>query len=92
MDSQVLDPEMVKDLRKAKEDTEWVPSKGQSKVRFMKPQIPSDLFSGLIALGAGIVVSHFGISRLGYCGRKSIRGLCQSDKGFKWARCSQLWS
>ena len=56
MDSQVLDPEMVKDLRKAKEDTEWAPSKGRSKVRFMKPQMPSDLFSGLLALGAGIVV------------------------------------
>ena len=56
IDSQVLDPEMVKDLRKAKEDTAWVPSKGKSRVRFMKPQIPSDLFSGLIALGAGIVV------------------------------------
>jgi hypothetical protein len=56
LDSQVLDPEMVKDLRKAKEDTEWAPSKGKSKVRFMKPQMPSDLFSGLVALGAGIVV------------------------------------
>tara|TARA_B100002051_G_scaffold79559_1_gene76069 strand:+ start:98 stop:844 length:747 start_codon:yes stop_codon:yes gene_type:complete len=56
LDSQVLDPEMVKDLRKAKEDTEWAPSKGKSKVRFMKPQMPSDLFSGLMALGAGIVV------------------------------------
>jgi len=56
IDSQVLDPEMVKDLRKSKEDTAWVPSKGKSRVRFMKPQIPSDLFSGLIALGAGIVI------------------------------------
>mgnify|MGYP001223202620 FL=1 len=56
MDSQVLDPEMIRDLRKAKEDTEWAPSKGKSKVRFMKPQTPSDMFSGLIALGAGIVV------------------------------------
>ena len=56
MDSQVLDPEMVKDLRKVKEDTEWAPSKGRSKVRFMKPQMPSDLFSGLLALGAGVVV------------------------------------
>ena len=56
MDSQVLDPEMVKDLRKVKEDTEWAPSKGTSKARFMKPQMPSDLFSGLLALGAGVVV------------------------------------
>ena len=56
LDSQVLDPEMVKDLRKAKKDTEWAPSQGKSKVRFMKPQMPSDLFSGLMALGAGIVV------------------------------------
>ena len=56
MDSEILDPEMVKDLRKAKEDTEWAPSKGRTKVRFMKPQIPSDLFSGLMALGAGIIV------------------------------------
>ena len=56
MDSQVLDPKMVKDLRKVKEDTEWAPSKGRSKVRFMKPQMPSDLFSGLLALGAGVVV------------------------------------
>ena len=56
MDTHVLDPEMIKDLRKGKEDTEWAPSKGRSKVRFMKPQIPSDLFSGLMALGAGIVV------------------------------------
>ena len=55
MNSQVMDPEMVRDLRKVKEDTEWAPSKGKSKVRFMKPQMPSDLFSGLIALGAGIV-------------------------------------
>jgi len=55
MDSQVLDPEMVRDLRKAKEDTKWAPSTGRSKARFMKPQMPSDLFSGLIALGAGIV-------------------------------------
>ena len=56
MDSQVLDPEMVIDLRKVKEDTEWAPSKGRSKARFMKPQMPSDLFSGLLALGAGVVV------------------------------------
>lgn len=56
MDSQILDPEMVQDLRKVKEDTEWAPSKGRTKVRFMKPQIPSDLFSGLMALGAGIIV------------------------------------
>lgn len=56
MDSQVLDPEMVKDLRKVKEDIEWAPSKGRSKARFMKPQMPSDLFSGLLALGAGVVV------------------------------------
>ena len=56
MDSQVPDPEMVKDLRKVKEDTEWAPSKGRSKARFMKPQMPSDLFSGLLALGAGVVV------------------------------------
>ena len=55
MNSQVMDPEMVRDLRKVKEDTEWAPSKGKSKVRFMKPQMPSGLFSGLIALGAGIV-------------------------------------
>ncbi|GIS55871.1 MAG: hypothetical protein Ct9H90mP30_5560 [Actinomycetota bacterium] len=45
MDSQVLDPKMVKDLRKVKEDTEWAPSKGRSKVRFMKPQIPFGSFS-----------------------------------------------
>ena len=56
LDSHVLDAEMVKDLRKVKEDTEWAPSKGRSKVRFMKPQMPSDLFSGLLALGAGVVV------------------------------------
>ena len=56
MDSQILDPEMVQDLRKVKEDTAWAPSKGRTKVRFMKPQIPSDLFSGLMALGAGIIV------------------------------------
>tara|TARA_Y100000748_G_scaffold90670_1_gene75476 strand:+ start:5571 stop:6317 length:747 start_codon:yes stop_codon:yes gene_type:complete len=56
MDSHVLDPEMIKDLRQTKEDTEWAPSKGRSKVRFMKPQMPSDLFSGLMALCAGIVV------------------------------------
>ena len=56
LDSQVLDSEMVKDLRKVKEDTEWAPSKGRSKARFMKPQMPSDLFSGLLALGAGAIV------------------------------------
>ena len=56
MDSQVLDPEMIRDLRKSKEDTEWVPSKGRSKVRFMKPHMPSDLFSGLMSFGAGIVI------------------------------------
>ena len=47
---------MVKDLRKVKEDTEWAHSKGRSKARFMKPQMPSDLFSGLLALGAGVIV------------------------------------
>ncbi len=56
MDSQVLDPEMIRDLRKAKEDTEWAPSKGRSNARFMKPHMPSDLFSGLMSLGAGIVI------------------------------------
>ena len=56
MDSQVLDPEMIRDLRKAKEDTEWAPSNGRSKMYFMKPQMPSDLFSGLMSLGAGIVI------------------------------------
>jgi len=56
IDSQVLDPEMIRDLRKAKEDTKWAPSKGSSKVRFVKPQMPSDLFSGLLSLGAGIVI------------------------------------
>jgi len=56
IDSQVLGPEMIKDLRKTKEDTEWAPSKGKSTVRFMKPQTPSDLFSGLLALAAGVVV------------------------------------
>ena len=83
MDSQVPDPKMVKDLRKVKEDTEWAPSKGRSKVRFMKPQMPSDLFSGLLALGAGVVVviSTF----LDWAtARKSIRGRSQPNKGFKW--------
>ena len=47
---------MVQDLRKVKEDTEWAPSTGRSKARFMKPQMPSDLFSGLMSLGAGIVI------------------------------------
>mgnify|MGYP001219020765 FL=1 len=56
LESQVLDPEMVSDLRKAKENTKWVPSKGRSKARFMKPQMPSDLFSGLMSLGAGIII------------------------------------
>ena len=56
MDSQVLDPEMVRDLRKAKEDTKWAPSTGRSKARFMKPQMPSDLFSGLMSLGAGMII------------------------------------
>ena len=56
MDSQVLDPEMVRDLRKSKEDTKWAPSTGRSKARFMKPQMPSDLFSGLMSLGAGMII------------------------------------
>ena len=61
MESEPLDPEMIRDLRKAKEDTKWGPSKGNSRVRFMRPQTPSDLFSGLIGLGAGflLVISIF---------------------------------
>ena len=56
IESQVIDPEMIKDLRKAKEDTNWGPSKGSTKARFMRPQTPSDLFSGGIGLSAGILL------------------------------------
>jgi hypothetical protein len=61
MDPEPLDPEMIRDLRKAKEDTKWAPYKGNSRVRFMRPQAPSDLFSGLIGIGAGflLVISIF---------------------------------
>ena len=52
---------MIKDFRKAKEDTDWGPSKGSTKARFMRPQTPSDLFSGGIGFSAGIllVISSF---------------------------------
>ena len=56
MESQVVDSKIIKDLRKTKEDTSWGPSKGSTKARFMRPQTPSDLFSGIIGLAAGILL------------------------------------
>ncbi|MBT95235.1 MAG: hypothetical protein CL431_04620 [Acidimicrobiaceae bacterium] len=57
MEPEILDPEMIKDLRKGKEDIKWAPSKGNSRVRFMRPQTPSDIFSGLVGLGAGFLLA-----------------------------------